>query len=382
MSVPVSDIDEALLHPLIRDRYPILAMPAPRSLVVRMDITNKCNLDCIQCTLAANRLAAGDSPSDMSVNLFARIARQIFPYAHLVALSCEAEPTMHGRFEDVLRVVGEAPGPGYLLTTNATTLTERRVQALFDCGMGGINISIDGATAGTFERIRQRGRFDHVVRAIERINDVKASRGLGRDHCPLLQINYTLMRSTIRELPQMVELCRQWNVHRLTLQHVYVIEQTGLQAESLVNERALSDRILRECKTRCEAYGIQTTFPVLFTPDPKPTETNEAPAVVAAEPDPLVAEPTLFCYAPWRMLRIRWNGTVHPCDLWGGIPIGDLQTHSFEEIWNSPQYLRLRWDHARRQPTHPNCVGCSMVTTDNLEGKAKRTPLVLTPAAS
>ena len=380
MSGPASDIDESLLHPLIRERYSVREMPRAHSLVVRMDITNKCNLDCIQCTLAVNRLAAGDSPSDMSVDLFAGIARDIFPYAHLVALSCEAEPTMHGRFEDILKVVGETRGPGYLLTTNATTLTERRVQALFDCNMGGINISMDGATPETFERIRQRGRFDSVVKAIERINHIKASRGLGRDHCPLLQINYTLMRSTLRELPRMVELCRQWNVHRLTLQHVYVTGQTGLHAESLVHEPALSDGILRECKAACETYGIQTTFPVLFNPDPEPGGTSEAPAAVPAEPDPLVAEPPLFCYAPWRMLRIRWNGTVHPCDLWGGVPIGDLRTQSFEEIWNSPQYLRLRWDHARRMPTHPSCVGCTMVTTDNLEGRAKRTPLVLTPA--
>jgi radical SAM protein with 4Fe4S-binding SPASM domain len=380
MSGPGSDIDEASLHPLIRARYPLREMPRPRSLAVRMDITNKCNLDCMQCTLRANRLAAGESPSDMSVDLFGRIARQIFPYAHVVGLSCEAEPTMHGRFEDILGIVGATPGPGYLLTTNGTTLTERRIQALFDCNMGGITVSIDGATAATFERIRRNGRFERVVEAIERIDRVKRSRGLGRDHFPLLQVNYTLMRSTVGELPAMVELCRRWNVHRLTLQHVYVLDQTGLQGESLAHAPALSDGILRACKARCEAAGIQTTFPVLFDPDPEPPAASEPPVATPAEADPF-AEPSLSCYAPWRMLRIRWNGTVHPCDLWSGAPIGDLRTQSFEEVWNGPAYLRLRWDHARCRPTHPSCVGCNMVTTDNLEGRAKRTPLVLTPAA-
>ena len=381
MSRPESDIDESLLHPLTRERYPVREMPRARSLIVRMDITNKCNLDCIQCTLASTRLALGEGAFDMSVELFAKIARQIFPSSHLVALSCEAEPTMHSRFDEILRIVGETKGPAYLMTTNATTLTERRVQALFDCDMAGLNISIDGATAATFERIRQRGKFEGVVRAIDRINRVKASRGWGRDDTPQLQINYTLMRSTVRELPRMVELCREWQVHRLTLQHVYVVAQTGLQDESLVHEPALSDRILRECQATCDAYGIRTTFPMLFAPDPDPVPADEAPAGRPGEADPLVAEPSLSCYAPWRMLRIRWNGTVHPCDLWNSHPIGDLRTSTFEEIWNSPQYLRLRWDHARRQPTHPSCVGCNMITTDNLEGRTKRTPLVLTPAA-
>lgn len=364
-----SGVDEFLIHPLIEALYPVRGMPRRRSLVVRMDITNKCNLDCVQCTLAANRLALGEPASDMSVELFARVAREIFPYSHLVALSCEAEPTMHGRFEDILKVLGETRGPAYLMTTNATTLTERRVQALFDCGMAGLNVSIDGATAATFERIRRRGRFDRVVEAIGRINRVKAAGGLGRDDAPQLQINYTLMRSTIRELPRVVELCREWNVHRLTLQHVYGVDRTGLHGESLVHEPALSDRILRECQDACAAYGIRTTFPTLFEPDPEPSPATEA-----------AAEPPLSCFAPWRMVRIRWNGTLHPCDLWGGAPIGDLRASSFEEIWNSRDYLRLRWDHARGHPTHPSCVGCTMVTTDNLEGRATRTPLVLTPA--
>ena len=260
------------------------------------------------------------------------------------------------------------------MTTNATTLTERRVQALFDCDMAGLNISIDGATAATFERIRQRGKFEGVVRAIDRINRVKASRGWGRDDTPQLQINYTLMRSTVRELPRMVELCREWQVHRLTLQHVYVVAQTGLQDESLVHEPALSDRILRECQATCDAYGIRTTFPMLFAPDPDPVPADEAPAGRPGEADPLVAEPSLSCYAPWRMLRIRWNGTVHPCDIAALMRATRGSLHL-----DRKQFLRR--DHARRQPTHPSCVGCNMITTDNLEGRTKRTPLVLTPAA-
>src|SRR5688572_19804605 len=97
-SVRESEIDESQLHSLVRERYPVRGLPQPQSLIVRMDITNKCNLDCIQCTLAVNRSALGESVSDMSVDLFAKIAREIFPRTRLVALSCEAEPTMHAHF--------------------------------------------------------------------------------------------------------------------------------------------------------------------------------------------------------------------------------------------------------------------------------------------
>jgi radical SAM protein with 4Fe4S-binding SPASM domain len=72
-----------------------------------------------------------------------------------------------------------------------------------------------------------------------------------------------------------------------------------------------------------------------------------------------------------RHRETRWNGEVHPCDLWGQTGIGDFNKQSFEEIWTSPDYVRLRWDHVRRLPSHPKCRKCTMVTTDNLEGKAK-----------
>jgi radical SAM protein with 4Fe4S-binding SPASM domain len=349
-----------------------------------MDITNKCNLDCVQCTLASNRAALGESTSDMPIELFGRIADQLFPSAALVQLSCEAEPTMHQRFRDVLEIVGRHRGTAFVMTTNGTRLPERTLQAIFDCNMGAVTISIDGATPATFEKIRRRGHFDRVVQAVELLNRMKAERGRGRDDYPRLMVNYTLMRSTLDELPAMVDLCVGWNVHRLTLQHVYALESTGLYAESLFSQRGWrrlaapfvrshSDKILRACKARCDAQGILTTFPVLFDPDPIP---EPAPSDPSSEHPP--AEPSLFCYAPWRMMRIRWNGEAHPCDLWGRGGIGDFRHQSFEEIWSSPEYVQLRWDHVRRQPTHPKCRNCSMVTTDNLEGKAKKTPLVLT----
>lgn len=360
-------MDESQIPPSLREEYPLRALPRPHSLTVRMDITNKCNLDCIHCTLALTRSSLGESVADMPVETFGRIADQLFPYARLVQLSCEAEPSMHKRFLEILDVVGRHRETAFILTTNGTLLSERTLRAFLDCNLAGLNISIDGATAATFAAIRKRGRFDQVVKAIELINRMKEEHG--RTY-PLLQINYTLMRSTLAELPRMVDLCVEWKVHRLTLQHVYAVAQKGLDAESLSHDRARSDAILAECQARCEAAGILTTFPPLF--NAKPTSKKD---VIGPSESPVLPS----CQAPWHMMRIRWNGEVHPCDLWGQTGIGDFNTQSFEEIWASPDYIRLRWDHVRRLPSHPKCRNCTMVTTDNLEGKAKRTPLVLTP---
>src|SRR5262249_11336884 len=125
----------------------------------------------------------------------------------MVQLSCEAEPTMHRHFHEILEIAGRHRTTALLMTTNATLMSERSWNAVFDCNMAGVTISIDGATPETFEKIRKRGHFDRVVKAIELLNRMKADRQRSRGDYPLLMINYTLMRSTIDELPSMVDFC-------------------------------------------------------------------------------------------------------------------------------------------------------------------------------
>ena len=363
-------VDETTLPEPVRRQYPVRRMPSPRSLMVRLDLTNKCNLACLPCTLRYNRQTSSEDAGEMDLSLFAKIAEQVFPYANAVALSCEAEPILHSRFLDVLRIVGQHRGPVYKITTNGALLDEEKTEALLTSGVQEIYLSIDGATATTYERIRRNGSFQQLTEAIGRINRWKDTHAADRHDPPLLQINYTLMHSTLDELPRMVELCREWRVDRLVVQHIYCVDVTGLQKESLIDTPEESDAVLSACQTQCDKFGIRTLFPSPFEPG--------AVKPPASKP---TAPGALDCYAPWRIVRIRWNGDVYPCDLWRGPGLGNLKSQSFADIWNSTRYIRLRWDHARCHPTHPNCRDCDMVTTENIEGREVKSPLSFTPAS-
>ena len=363
-------VDETTLAEPVRQQYPVRRMPNPRSLMVRLDLTNKCNLACLPCTLRYNRKASSEEAGEMDLSLFAKTAEQVFPYAAAVALSCEAEPILHSRFLDVLRIVGQHRGPVYKITTNGTLLDEETTEALLTSGVQELYLSIDGATTTTYERIRRNGSFQQLTEAIGRINQWKAAHGADRHDPPLLQINYTLMHSTLDELPRMVELCREWRVDRLVVQHIYCVDVTGLQKESLIDTPAESDAVLGACQALCDKYGIRTLFPSPFEPG-----AVKLPAPMPAAPG------ALDCYAPWRIVRIRWNGDVYPCDLWRGPGVGNLKSQAFADIWNSSRYTRLRWDHARCNPTHPNCRDCNMVTTENIEGREVKSPVSFTPVS-
>ena len=353
---------------------PVLDMPAPRSLVLRMDITNNCNLDCIGCALISNRQLFNEPASPMKMEVFERIAEEVFPYLREVALSCEAEPTLHPQFARIMQIIAEkterGTKPPVRMTTNATLLTPGRLDAIFDAGILGLSVSIDGFTSDTFSKIRRKGDVFKVYEALDEIVRRKAAmgrRGLDR---PQIQINYTLMKSNLHELIPMIEHSRRWELENFTVVHVYSAGDRDMSHESLSDWPDMSDRILIEAERKCREYGMSPRFPQLFG---KP-----AVAVTAglpAAPDPL----DLCCAAPWRMLKIRWNGDVYPCDLWGmRDSFGNLQTQSFRDIWMSGKYIELRSGLFTARPTFENCIKCDRISQDNLEGRKLQSPLVHT----
>ncbi len=367
-------MDESSLPAAVSAAFPIRRLPEERSLMVRLDLTNNCNLACRQCTLRDNRRGRNEPAGEIDFDMFKRIADQIFPYAASVALSCEAEPLLHSRFSDIMQVIAEHPGPLYKITTNGQLLLQaENAQALFSGHVGEIYLSIDGATPTTYENIRQGGSFHRLEEGIRRLNQLKAERGAGQHESPLLQVNYTLMASTLHELPHMVELCREWKIDRLILQHLYGLEVNKLKDESLMNSPEESDAILQACRKQCLAYGIRTLFP-------RPFNAQQSWMDAPKQPLPPANGEALDCYAPWRMVRVRWNGDVYPCDLWPQPIMGNLHNQSFPDIWNSTPYLRLRWGHARHFTLHPNCRRCTVVTTENIEGRNIQAPVAFTPA--
>ena len=371
---------------------PVLDMPSPHSLILRMDITNTCNLDCIGCSLVDNRRALNENASVMKVAVFEKIADEVFPYLSEVALSCEAEPILHPQFVRIMKIIADKTERGRLpvvcMTTNATLLTPERLEAIFDAGVFRLTISIDGFMPETFSRLRKNGEISKVFDAIDEVVRRKAALGRQAMDLPRIQINYTLMKSNLQELIPLIDYSRRWALENFTVTHVYSSVGKDMSYESLRGSPGESDRVLAEAEKKCQEYGIIPRLPALFrrppiAAAPKPhfwkrfLERFAAPKVSKAAPT--TAEPTLACAAPWRMLKIRWDGSVHPCDLWNYIqPMGNVQTQSFEGIWRSEKYQELRAGLFAGVPSFAHCLKCDRISPDNLEKRKLQSALAHT----
>jgi MoaA/NifB/PqqE/SkfB family radical SAM enzyme len=255
-----------------------LAKLGPRKLKVLMDISNKCNLRCKMCHFSFDRVFY--RPSEfLSPADFTRIANEVFPFAHTVVLSAGSEPTVSPHFEEILRIASGWPMDELKFLTNGTLFTESMSTAVLDSRVTQIDVSVDGACADTYEKIRRGARFDRLVRNLKRLHEMKRRRG---QSTPLVQFNVTLMKSNLDELEQFVDLAEECGVERIGCRHLMPYAGLNMAHESLFDIPAQANRSFRAFIARVErSPSVRLiNFPDLFA-----VPGNAQPA----DPDPLGA---------------------------------------------------------------------------------------------
>src|SRR5215831_4872882 len=170
---------------------------------VILDLTSRCNLKCVMCYFSeTDRIAFPPfdrAPADgnMPVEVFEKIAAELFPKAWRVALACAAEPMIHPRFRELVAIAGRYGVPDLWFPTNMLAMTEPTARALIDARVSTVAASIDGVTRETYEKIRVPAKFDRLLAALETLR--KARRD-SRSKTPRLRIIFTWMRSNREEL--------------------------------------------------------------------------------------------------------------------------------------------------------------------------------------
>lgn len=239
-----------------------LSLLMPGKLKVLMDISNKCNLRCKMCHFSFDRVFM--RPADyMSPDEFTRVANEVFPYAHTVVLSAGSEPTLSPHFEEILRIASVWPLQELKFLTNGILFTTGMTTAILESSVTQIDVSIDGACAATYEKIRRGGRFDRLVSNLKRLRDMK--KDLGKT-TPLVQFNVTLMKSNLAELSEFVDLAEQCGVQRIGCRHLMPYEGLDMAGESLFDIKAEANEGFQKLIKRIErSPSVQLiTFPDFF----------------------------------------------------------------------------------------------------------------------
>jgi radical SAM protein with 4Fe4S-binding SPASM domain len=328
------------------------APPLPTELQV--EVTGACNLACEMC-LVRYRPKLGKSEGAMSFAIFKNIVDEL-PALEKITLQGLGEPLLA---PDLFEMIEYAAARGVRMgfNTNGTFLTRERAERLVKVGLDWLHISVDGATAETYESIRHGSSFErvrkNVIGLVETMRDLHATR-------PVVQLVFVAMRRNVAEIPALVRLAHEWGVGRLWVQNLShsfddTMDSGGYREIRLYAEQqalwgpgdhALAEDAFARAHATADELGVELRLPRL------------------EEPPPVAREPGVpGCHWPFESAYVKYDAKVQPCCMVMGSDraiLGDAATESFATVWNGSDYATFRQRLTGREEPPDVCRGCAL----------------------
>ncbi len=336
-------------------RLPAVPLPiVPLPTFLQVEPVGQCNLRCQMCPILFRRDGPPyGPPAFMPFDTFTRLLDQ-FPGLEELQLQGLGEPMMHPRFFDM---VAYASGRGIHVSTNSnlTLLNLQRAERCVSSGLDELHVSLDGATAETYERIRVRSHLDRVLANLDRLLEARRHFHSSK---PRLRMVVVLMRQNLPELPDLVRLAHRHEIDTIFVQHLchdfgesslpaqYKPMRDFVDRQTLLHEDAERiERYFSEAKSVASELGVQLRLPR--------TRRREHPPGTPGRQR---------CDWPWRGAYVSYQGLAMPCCMVATpdrANFGNMATEGVAAIWNGPAYEAFRHQLSSEEPPEV-CRSCSI----------------------
>lgn len=328
---------------------------------IQLEPVGQCNLRCQMCPIPFRQDGPPHGPpAFMAFDLYCRLLEQ-FEGVEQLHLQGLGEPMMHPRLFEMARCAADR-GIVVSLNTNLTLLNPARAEACVTCGFDTIHVSIDGATAATYERIRVRGRFDRLLRNLHLLQETRAR--LRPESTPRVRMVVVVMRQNAAELADLVRLAHRFGIESIFVQHLchdfgesslpaaYLPMRQFVASQSLIDATADGREAgpsiagcFDEAREVSQLLGIDLRLPRL-----------------SAVPHPPGTPGPERCDWPWTGAYVSYQGLAMPCCMVATpdrIHFGSMADHGVESVWNGAPYQAFRTQLASDDPPEV-CRSCSV----------------------
>jgi MoaA/NifB/PqqE/SkfB family radical SAM enzyme len=327
------------------------------------EATMRCNLRCEFCYVGELLNVQGQWPGELSLAALQRA----FPDRQGLEISLTGgEIFVRKDIGEVLELFREKGYACGYLTTNGTLIDDERAEALAELARAGflrhISVSIDGPGELHDAARGVKGTFERTAAGLRRLQAAASHTG-----APLrVGINTTISHESLEALDRMVEVAAELGVDAIGVNHLMF---------AAPEEVAETERLLGR-------QGAAASISTFVSPDP-----GISPALVRAklgalsaacrragvrfDVRPKVSDELLDryytpnaalegrCLYPFLHARVGFSGKVFFCPFIR-LEVGDLAKATLEEIWNAPEYVRLRRT-LLEQRLFPVCRRCCKV---------------------
>lgn len=302
-------------------------------------VTYRCNLHCSMCDMplkASQHLREGQQEFD--TNRFKGIIREFAQLGIPGIGFTGGEPLLR---EDIFELMAETKRHGLIshLNTNGWLLGDTQAQSIINAGVDSVNISLDGATAGTHDRIRQKeGSFNRALQAVERLVRLKKYQGSQIRIKTVAVIDET----NIDEVPQMLVLgC-----------------ELGIDCIELIPRQPFTGQTASDISGTDLLIKVDHLVSSLQQGQYKGIPLENSPAHLNLFHDSFAGRTSpVRCSAGYNSLAVDCYGTVFPCVPWinWGKASGSIADSTLSEVWNSPGYQQVREKTGQCRDCYLNC---------------------------
>jgi len=306
---------------------------------INVGIHYRCNAKCVFC------IGTPPAYQEFSLGLFrdfyeARAATALRKAHHLFFCGF-GEPLAS---PDVLKFIeylnARFSGPMKSFTTNGIALNRPVLDRMFD-GNFQLQVSLHASASKLHSKLTGTRTFDEIVNNLRYVCRRRRETGSRL----WVQLIFVIGAMNVRDIPDFVRLAIDLGVDGVTFSYLTVFTKEQIR-QSCFFDKELTNEMIQLGRSIGASAGLSMTFPPLFDS--------------AIENDFAEQQP---CRYPWDWIYLSTEGVNYCC--YSVASVGQLKDSSFEEIWNSETYQRLRSDliHGVANDLCRNCYKASQTVS-------------------
>jgi len=273
-------------------------------------MTRRCNLACKHCFIEV--MPTNTKPKELSTDEGKELIDRLADADVYQLAFAGGEPLVRPDLLELARYARDA-GMTVQLATNGLGIVPERVKELLGAGFRCVQISLDGATPSTHDRLRGSGHFETTIASIRHATEG----GL-----PVV-LAIAVHRGNLHEVDLMIKLAQTEKAIILKLQPVWT--QFNLGGNSSALELAEIQALVPKVETLATSAGIKLSLP----------RYTQIVAEAGAE---------RTCLSDLRVATISSTGRLGICDFAPELASGDVLRDAFLPLWK-----RVVQNHQRNQ---------------------------------
>jgi len=340
--------------------------------IVHLDLTNRCNLNCIACWCQSPLLGRDAMPANIRnttlpldvitslVNDFARLG-----CVKQIKLGGGGEPLLHPNFPDIIRMIKEKlPNAELDINTNFSVVDDALSQLVVDLNVDQLTVSLWAGTAEAYVSTHPNQSHIAFERIVKRLIKIISMRRNGK---PIISINNVLMNINVQNVDAMLDLALTIGADEIN--YVLMDPVPGKTEHLLLthqNRYDLMKYLKRICKN-IDPFDVYTDAKNMKTIRVANSYEFMRRLSRATTEKGMYDKKTVEmipCYMGWGFTRIMADGKVVPCCKGHRMVMGNLYEKSFHEIWQSAKYSKFRQNGLALKKSHPYFLAMGNNLTD------------------